>query len=182
MAVPPIFMVFAVSGAPLVAGERCPETASIVRSVPDCRDLLSSLDNSKFWTRIDNGCDERPVQRDRPLHYPGPCRNCGVFLHVTLLWSLELAAISYPELPAWKSALPTRQGSLALRTAQLLPLTGFRRWAPPRPVSRPERQPATGLPGDYPDRTFTGRRRGASDQVMIAGRSPPALWAHLLPY
>jgi hypothetical protein len=53
------------------------------------------------------------------------------------------------------------------------PLQGFRRWAPARPVSRPNRQPATGLPGDYPDRTFTGRRRRASDQVMIARRSPP---------
>src|SRR5216684_7765124 len=59
------------------------------------------------------------------------------------------------------------------------PHKGFRRWAPARPVSRPNRQPATGLPGDYPDRTFTGRRRRASDQVMTAGQSPPdALGAH----
>ena len=71
---------------------------------------------------------------------------------------------------------------LTLRTAQLLPPCGFRRWAPARPVSRPDRQPATGLPGDYPDRTFTGRRRRASDQVITAGRSPPDLWAHTLPY
>ena len=42
-----------------------------------------------------------------------------------------------------------------------------------RPVSRPDRQPATGLPREYPDRTFTGRRRRASDQVMIAGQPPP---------
>jgi len=70
--------------------------------------------------------------------------------------------------------LTTRQASLPLRTVQLLPHKGFRRWAPARPVSRPNRQPATGLPGDYPDRTFTGRRRRASDQVMIAGRSPPS--------
>ena len=62
------------------------------------------------------------------------------------------------------------------------PLKGFRRWAPPRPVSRRDRQPATGLPGNYPDRTSTGRRRRASDQVMTAGRSPPALWAHSLEY
>jgi hypothetical protein len=40
-------------------------------------------------------------------------------------------------------------------------------------VSRPDRQPATGLPGDYPDRTFTGWRRRASDQVMTARQSPP---------
>ena len=69
--------------------------------------------------------------------------------------------------------LTTRQASLPLRTVQLLPHKGFRRWAPARPVSRPNRQPATGLPGDYPDRTHTGRRRRASDQVMTAGRSPP---------
>jgi hypothetical protein len=53
------------------------------------------------------------------------------------------------------------------------PLKGFRRWAPTRPVSRPGRQPATGLPGEYPDRTFTGRRRRAADQVVIAGQPPP---------
>jgi hypothetical protein len=45
-------------------------------------------------------------------------------------------------------------------------LKGFRRWAPARPVSGPDRQPATGLPGNYPDRTCTGRRRRASHQVM----------------
>ena len=64
---------------------------------------------------------------------------------------------------------------LTLRTAQLLPPRGFRHWASARPVSRPDRQPATGLPGYYPDRTYTGRRRRASDQVMTAGRSPPDL-------
>ncbi|MGH3635317.1 MAG: HXXEE domain-containing protein, partial [Mycobacterium sp.] len=32
---------------------------------------------------------------------------------------------------------------------------------------------ATGLPGNYPDRTFTGRRQRASHQVMISGPSPP---------
>ena len=71
--------------------------------------------------------------------------------------------------------LTTRQASLDATDRSVAPLLlkGFRRWAPARPVSRPDRQPATGLPGDYPDRTFTGRRRQASDQVMIAGQSPP---------
>ena len=71
--------------------------------------------------------------------------------------------------------LTTRQASLdaADRSVAPLLLKGFRRWAPARPVSRPSRQPATGLPGDYPDRTLTGRRRRASDQVMIAGQPPP---------
>ena len=72
-------------------------------------------------------------------------------------------------------ALTTRQVSLDATDHSVAPLLlkGFRRWAPARPVSRPSRQPATGLPGDYPDRTFTGRRRRASDQVMIAGQPPP---------
>jgi len=71
--------------------------------------------------------------------------------------------------------LTTRQASLDATDRSVAPLLlkGFRRWAPTRPVSRPSRQPATGLPGDYPDRTFTGRRRRASDQVMIAGQPPP---------
>jgi len=76
------------------------------------------------------------------------------------------SALSYP--------LTTRQASLDATDRSVAPLLkGFRRWAPTRPVSRPSRQPATGLPGDYPDRTFTGRRRRASDQVMIAGQPPP---------
>src|SRR4051812_32991465 len=41
------------------------------------------------------------------------------------------------------------------------PSQGLRRWASTRPVSRPSRQPATGPPGSYPDRTHTGRRRRA---------------------
>src|SRR6266704_861080 len=53
------------------------------------------------------------------------------------------------------------------------PLKGFRRWAPARPVSRPDRETATGPPGSCPDRTCTGWRRRASDQVMTAGQSPP---------
>ena len=60
-----------------------------------------------------------------------------------------------------------------LRTAQLLPppwlLTlGF---DPPRFQTEP---PACYRASwDYPDRTFTGRRRRASHQVMIFGPSPP---------
>src|SRR6266487_1404100 len=49
-----------------------------------------------------------------------------------------------------------------LRTAQLLPHRGFRRWASTRPVSRPSRQPATGPPGSYPDGNHTRWRRRAS--------------------
>jgi len=59
------------------------------------------------------------------------------------------------------------------------PERGFRRWAPTRPVTQPNRQPATGPPGSYPDRTHTGKRRRASDQntilddhLLIPGRTP----------
>jgi hypothetical protein len=49
-----------------------------------------------------------------------------------------------------------------LRTAPLLPLLqGLRRWASTPPVSRRNRQPATGPPGSYPDRTHTGKQRRA---------------------
>jgi len=43
-------------------------------------------------------------------------------------------------------------------------------------------QSANRPPDSYPDRTHTGRRRRASDQVATAGRSPPDHWAHRLPY
>jgi hypothetical protein len=59
------------------------------------------------------------------------------------------------------------------------PIQGFRRWAPTRPVSRPSRQPATGPPGSYPDRTSTGRRRRAYEHEETPWHyvtvSPPVL-------
>jgi len=51
-----------------------------------------------------------------------------------------------------------------LRTASLLPLKGFRHWASTPPVSRRNRQSATGPPGNYPDRTPTGKQRRAYEQ------------------
>ena len=76
----------------------------------------------------------------------------------------------------------SRRGRLRfmLRTAWSLPLKGFRHRAPARPVSRPDRRSATGPPGSYPDRTFTGRRRRAclqTDQIILhrpstSGRTP----------
>jgi hypothetical protein len=83
------------------------------------------------------------------------------------------------------SALPqylaTRQASLN-RYGPLIcfPHRGFRHWAPTRPVSRPSRQPATGPPDSYPDRTHTGKQRRASDQDTTAGRSPLNHWTHRL--
>src|SRR5512132_4391357 len=86
--------------------------------------------------------------------------------------------------PARLSLDVYRRGRLRLRYGPLScsPQRGFRRWASTRTVSGPSRQPATGPPGSYPDRTHTGRRRPASDQVMTAGQPPPDLWAHRLEY
>ena len=60
----------------------------------------------------------------------------------------------------------------ALRLSALAQPAGF----------RPGRKSATGPPGSYPDRTFTGKRRRAYGHedppwryVMV---SPPSCWAH----
>ena len=67
---------------------------------------------------------------------------------------------------------------MTLRTIRLLPQKGFRRWAPPPGVSPRHRQPATGPPGSYPGRTYTGKQRRARlainqlhDQPPVSGRT-----------
>src|SRR5687767_9522644 len=74
--------------------------------------------------------------------------------------------------------MSTDAAGFAIRYGPLIcfPRRGFRRWASTRPVSRPSRQPATGPPGSYPDRTHTGRRRRAlSDHDHIIDLR---LWAN----
>lgn len=69
-----------------------------------------------------------------------------------------------------------------LRTAQSLPLKGFRHWASTPGVSPRRRQSATGPPGSYPDRTLTGRRRRADNRRSPAYTwRPPVCWAHERP-
>src|SRR5437764_12847016 len=72
-----------------------------------------------------------------------------------------------------------------LRTVQSLPQQGFRHWAPAPGVSPRRRQPATGPPGSYPDRTSTGKRRRAYEHEDPPWRyvtaSPPFCWAHESP-
>jgi hypothetical protein len=63
---------------------------------------------------------------------------------------------------------------LMLRAGRSLPQKGFRRWASTPGVSPRRRQPATGPPGSYPDRTLTGR------QTRACRRGSPQLH-HLLP-
>jgi hypothetical protein len=62
----------------------------------------------------------------------------------------------------------TRQASLHVTDRSVAhPATrDARRWASTRPVSRRHRQPATGPPDSYPDRTYTGKRRRAYESVV----------------
>ena len=54
-----------------------------------------------------------------------------------------------------------------------------RRWASTPPVSRRHRQPATGPPDSYPDRTYTGKRRRAYESAIHhLHDQPPTLWTH----
>jgi hypothetical protein len=62
-----------------------------------------------------------------------------------------------------------------LRTVRLLPQQGFRHWASTPRVSPRNRQPATGPPDSYPDRTHTGKRRQAYEH-----RSPTQGHLHSL--
>jgi hypothetical protein len=59
--------------------------------------------------------------------------------------------------------LTTRQASLHVtdRSVARPQDWGAQRWASTPPVTRRSRQPTTGPPGGYPDRTFTGKRRRA---------------------
>jgi len=59
------------------------------------------------------------------------------------------------------------------------PRKGFRRWASTRPVSRPSRQPATGPPGSYPDRTHTGKRRRARTDHLLISSALRSSWRTL---
>ena len=105
----------------------------------------------------------QPSERPSPLRGGVP-RGCFQVLH-----SFHGLRPDGPgsALPCPHRSDPYRRGRLRLMllAARSLPPMGFRRWASTRPVSRPSRQPATGPPGGYPDRTLTGWRRRACDQV-----------------
>ena len=74
--------------------------------------------------------------------------------------------------------LTTRQASLHAADRSVAPTTGLLTLGFDPDVSVRRRQPATGLPGNYPDRTHTGRRRRAyehEDQLHQLTASPPVL-------
>jgi hypothetical protein len=70
--------------------------------------------------------------------------------------------------------LTARQASLAVtdRSVAHPRNRDARRWASTPPVSRRHRQPATGPPDSYPDRTHTGKRRRAYESAI---KQPPTL-------
>src|SRR5689334_15214420 len=79
--------------------------------------------------------------------------------------------------------------AFALATDRMIasPKGAFDAGLQPGQLPRPSRQPATGPPGSYPDRTHTGKRRRASDQntilddhLLITGRTPAVLGAALI--
>jgi hypothetical protein len=61
------------------------------------------------------------------------------------------------------------------------PQRGFRRWASTPGVSPRRRQPATGPPGSYPDRTPTGRQRRAYVGSGHLNEPPPTLGTRRFP-
>ncbi len=60
------------------------------------------------------------------------------------------------------------------------PFQGFRRWTSTPGVSPRPRQPATGPPGSYPNRTLTGRRRRAVDFRSAQGLTSISLGARMI--
>src|SRR5271166_5752998 len=77
--------------------------------------------------------------------------------------------------------LTTRQASLDVtdRSVAHPAQRGARRWASTPPVSRRHRQPATGPPDSYPDRTYTGKRRRAYESAINHLHDPPpTVWTH----
>ena len=83
--------------------------------------------------------------------------------------------------PQRAGRLTTRQASLHVtdRSVAHPANRDARRWASTPPVSRRHRQPATGPPDSYPDRTYTGKRRRAYESAINhLHDQPPTLWTH----
>jgi hypothetical protein len=78
-------------------------------------------------------------------------------------------------------ALTTLQASLDVtdRSVAHPAKRDARHWASTPPVFRRHRQPATGPPDSYPDRTYTGKRRRAYESAINhLHDQPPTLWTH----
>jgi len=135
-----------------------------------------------------------PLGRGGPLQFPPPLSERSEPLTPGSPSRLRFQALHRflglrPSTPG--SALPAphpRMGQVTTRQASLHVTDrsvahpqdwGARRWASTPPVSRQDRQPATGPPGSYPDRTHTGKRRRAYDSVVNHSHDqPPIYWTH----
>ena len=129
----------------------------------------SRLDATSRSTVIRTGCSRHrrpgageglPSSRHHLPHVPAPLRRrvprrcASRLLTPSMAFALLLRA-RLPLVPLRGWANDAAELRLMLRTARLLPPKGFRRWAPTPGVSPRRRQPATGLPGNYPDGTYT---------------------------
>jgi hypothetical protein len=128
-----------------------------------------------------------PVPAATIRTFPSPLRRGVLHGCASRLFTASLA-FALP-LRARHSLRPTpRMGPVTTRQASLHVTDrsvahpqdwGARRWASTPPVSRRSRQPATGPPGSYPDRTYTGKRRRAYDSVVNHSHDqPPIYWTH----
>jgi hypothetical protein len=89
---------------------------------------------------------------------------------------LEVPGSAPPRSRPPAGTLTTRRLRLSCGPAGCSPAPpGFRCWASTRPVSRPSRQPATGIAGDYSDRTHTCWRRRAYVGSGQLNQPPPTL-------
>jgi len=121
-------------------------------------------------------------ERSEPLTPGSPSRLHFQDLHRFhgLRPSLPGSALPRPT-PKRAGRLTTRQASLDVtdRSVAHPAKRDARRWASTPPVSRRHRQPATGPPDSYPDRTYTGKRRRACESdINHLHDQPPTLWTH----
>jgi len=121
-------------------------------------------------------------ERSEPLTPGSPSRLHFQDLHRFhgLRPSLPGSALPRPT-PKRAGRLTTRQASLDVtdRSVAHPAKRDARRWASTPPVSRRHRQPATGPPDSYPDRTYTGKRRRACEpDINHLHDQPPTLWTH----
>ena len=121
-------------------------------------------------------------ERSEPLTPGSPSRLHFQDLHRFhgLRPSLPGSALPRPT-PKRAGRLTTRQASLDVtdRSVAHPAKRDARRWASTPPVSRRHRQPATGPPDSYPDRTYTGKRRQACESAINhLHDQPPTLWTH----
>jgi hypothetical protein len=141
-----------------------------------------------YRTPRSDACPQPPGQRGPPQFPPSPSKRSAPSTPGGS-WRLHVQGLhrfhglrpegrgSAPPPPASAGTFTARQASLDATDRLVAPPSqGLRRCASTPGVSPRRRQPATGPPGSYPDRTHTGWRRRACRWIRYA--SPPTFWAH----